>query len=135
MKPEYNILKTAASSLGFKHSIDTFEVIKNHTVSADTKHNLSLAASKRIYSDKEKFSIARLGKKLTSAIRSKISNTTTKLRGKKVLVNDIQSNEVQEFISLTAVAHSLIVSRTAVSKCLTKGKRLKNRWHIYYTSV
>jgi len=52
LKPEYNILEQAGSSLGFKHSEKTLEFFKNNRlaslVSEETRKNLSLAATGRI---------------------------------------------------------------------------------------
>jgi len=49
LKPEYNILEQAGSSLGFKHSEETLEFFKNNRkVSEETRKNLSVAATGRI---------------------------------------------------------------------------------------
>jgi hypothetical protein len=46
---EYNILEEAGSSLGFKHREETIEFFKNERkVSAETRKNLSLAATGRV---------------------------------------------------------------------------------------
>lgn len=39
LKPEYNMLKKAGSSLGFKHSKSTLETMRSRDVSAITKNN------------------------------------------------------------------------------------------------
>lgn len=74
LNPEYNILKKAGSSLGYKHNTKTLDAFKNRTVSQETRNNLSLAASKRIFSkqEKEKLSISHLGKQLPLSVRKKI---------------------------------------------------------------
>ena len=51
LEPEYNILKKAGSLLGFIHSDKTIKTLINRIVSTETRDNLSVAASKRIYSD------------------------------------------------------------------------------------
>lgn len=49
LKPEYNILEEAGSSLGFKHREETLEFFKNERkVSVETRQNLSLAATGRV---------------------------------------------------------------------------------------
>lgn len=68
LKPEYNILEQAGSSLGFKHSKETLEFFKNdRKVSEETRKNLSLAATGRILTeeDKNKISNSRQGIKLS----------------------------------------------------------------------
>lgn len=79
--PEYNILKKAGSLLGFKHSDKTIKTFKNRIVSAETRNSLSAAASKTIYSNKEKsnLSISHLGKKLSLITRTKISDSAIEL--------------------------------------------------------
>lgn len=54
LNPEYNILKKAGSLLGYKHTTKTLDAFKNRMVSTKTRNNLSLAASKRIFSKEEK---------------------------------------------------------------------------------
>jgi len=64
LKPEYNILQLAGSSLGFKHNKKTLDFFKNERkVSEKTRNNLSLAATNRVLTDmdKKKISISRLG--------------------------------------------------------------------------
>lgn len=49
LKPEYNILEEAGSSLGFKHRKETIEFFKNERkASVETRQNLSLAATGRV---------------------------------------------------------------------------------------
>lgn len=123
MKPEYNILKEAGSLLGFKNSDNTIETLRNRIVSATTRNNLWVAASKRIYSDKEKinFSNFHLGKKLSLATRTKISDSAIELRGKAVQAKDTQLDTIERYSSLTASANSLKVSITAISKAIRTG--------------
>lgn len=57
LNPEYNILETAGSSLGFKHSQETLDYFKNkRKVSEETRKNLSKSATGRVlsYADKKK---------------------------------------------------------------------------------
>lgn len=49
LKPQYNILEKAGSSLGFKHSDITLNKFRNERkASEETKKNLSLAAKNRV---------------------------------------------------------------------------------------
>lgn len=55
LKPDYNILELAGSSLGFKHSKETLDFFKNERkVSDETKKNLSLAATGRILTEQDR---------------------------------------------------------------------------------
>jgi group I intron endonuclease len=100
LKPEYNVLEQAGSSLGFKHSDETLEFFKNNRkVSEETRKNLALAATGRILTeeDKKKISDARTGIKLSDETRSKISEAAIKLRGVSVVVTNVNTKEMLEF--------------------------------------
>jgi group I intron endonuclease len=131
LKPEYNILQEAGSSLGFKHSDETLEFFKNiRKVNEETRKNLSLAATGRILTDevKNKISEARKGIKLSDETRDKISAATIALIGIAGIVKDINTNEILEFTNLTDAAKFIGVSRTAVSKSLNTGKPIKKQF-------
>ncbi len=128
LKPEYNILQIAGSSLGFKHSEKTLNFYRNEReVSNETRNNLSLAATGRILSkeDKDKISNKRLGIKLSEETKVKISAAAVSLRGVAVVVKNINTQEETEYPSLTKAAKAIGVSRTAISKASSSGKLLK----------
>ena len=55
LKPEYNILEYASSSLGYKHTQTTLEFFKNERkVTEETRKNLSLAATGRVLTEEDK---------------------------------------------------------------------------------
>ena len=128
LKPEYNILQNAGSSLGFKHSEKTLDFFRNERkVSEETRKNLSLAATGRILSetDKDKISKKRIGIKLSEETKTKISESTIALIGVSVLVKNIETHTEIEYKTLTEAAKAIGVSRTAVSKASNSGKALK----------
>lgn len=52
LKPDYNVLDLAGSSLGFKHKRKTLEYFQNERkVSEETRKNLSLATTGRILTE------------------------------------------------------------------------------------
>lgn len=133
LKPEYNILEQAGSSLGFKHSEETLEFFKNsRKVSEETRKNLSVAATGRILteSERQKISDSRKGIKLSDETRTRISASTTALIGIPVIVKNIDINEEIEYINLTEAAKAIGVSRTAVKKALDSGKLLKKLYYV-----
>jgi group I intron endonuclease len=133
LKPEYNILQNAGSSLGFKHNENTLNFFRNERkVSNETRKNLSLAAIGRILSeeDKNKISNKRLGIKLSEETKSKISVATISLIGVSVVVKNINTQVETEYKSLTEAAEAIGVSRTAVSKGLSSGKPIKKNYII-----
>lgn len=104
LKPRYNILETAGSTLGFKHSQETLDYFKNNRkVSEETRKNLSLAATGRVLSDaeKKKISASRIGINLSAETRAKISAATTSLIGVPVIVKNIHTSLETEYINLT----------------------------------
>lgn len=128
LKPEYNILQQAGSSLGFKHSEKTLEFFKNNRdVSEETRKNLSLAATGRILTeeDKKKISSSRQGIKLSDETRAKLSAAAISLIGVPVIVKNLITLEVIEYTSLTEAAKAIGVSRTAVKKALISEKPIK----------
>lgn len=133
IKPEYNLLKIAGSSLGFRHNKATLDFFKNERrINQEGKNNLSKAASNRILSEleKKKLSQIRLGVKLSEVTRKKITETVTSKIGVPVIVKDLETGSEKPFNSLTQAAEYLNVTRTAISKCLLKKSILKNRYEI-----
>lgn len=131
LNPEYNILEKAGSSLGFKHSDETIEFFKNdRKISEETRNNLSLAATGRIFTeeDKIKMSEIRKGIKLSDETRAKLSATAVTLRGVSVIVKNINTNEELEFTSITEASKYIDVSRTAIRKYIDTNKAIKNQY-------
>lgn len=128
LKPEYNILEQAGSSLGYKHRDETLEFFKKERkASEETRKNLSLAATGRILTieDKKKLSDLRKGAVLSMETRSKIAAAAVSLRGIAVLVKNIHTNEELEFVSLTTAAEYIGVSRPAVKKYVNTDKAIR----------
>jgi group I intron endonuclease len=133
LKPEYNILGTAGSSLGFKHSEQTLKYFReNRIVSDETRNNLSIAARERILPQevRDKISENRKGIKLSDNTRAKISESAILLRGVKVNVTNVETNEVLSFDNLTSAAKHIGVSRPAVAKALKTGSLIKGAFKI-----
>lgn len=133
LRPEYNILNQAGSSLGFKHSEETLGFFRNdRKVSEETRKNLSVAATGRILteSERKKISDSRKGIRLSDETRTKISASTTALIGIPVVVKNMDTNKEMEYVNLTEAAKAIGVSRTAVKKALDSGKLLKKLYYV-----
>nr|QDG01230.1 GIY-YIG endonuclease [Scytalidium sp.] len=116
LKPEYNILKIAGSSLGFRHSEETIARMKSlHLLDDEIRKNRVLA---------------RLGKTVSDESRAKISAAQTALIGIAVVVKNINTDEEIEYSNLTEAAKAIGVSRTAVKKALDLGKNIKGTYFI-----
>jgi len=130
LSPEYNILEIAGSSLGFKHSEETLELFKNRIISEETRNNLSLAATGRILTEEDKIKLSeiRKGIKLSDETKARMSAVFTTLRGVKVIVKNINTNEELEFTSLTEAGKYIGVTRPAIRKYIDTGKPIKNQY-------
>lgn len=129
-KPEYNSLKIARSSLGYKHTSDTLEKFKLRETSDKTRANLSKAATNRVLSEdtKTKISLARKNNKLSELTKSKLSDIAIERNGIAVEVTNVLTGEVKQYPTLTSAALALNVSRTAISKSLVLNRRIKKTY-------
>jgi group I intron endonuclease len=103
LKQKYNILKTAGSSLGFKHSEETWNKMS-------TAHGGKILSKET----KAKIAAAHLGK-------AKIERVGKP--SQRILVIDILRNESQEFESISAVANHLDIRHSTISKYLINNQK------------
>lgn len=134
LKPEYNILSKAGSTLGYKHTTETLKKFKTRKFSKETLVNITKAAKGRVLSEetRTKISKARTGIKLSNETRVKLSAIGTAKIGIAVKVTNIITNEVKEYATLTLAALALGVSRTAVKKAINLGKVIKKIYTIKF---
>jgi group I intron endonuclease len=132
LNPEYNQLKVAGSSFGYKHTPDTMEKFKTRVFSDETLTNLAKAAAGRVLSKETrvKISMAKKGIKLSDQTRTKLSVIATAKWGVSVEVTNIISGETILYPTLTLAALALGVSRTAVKKAMDYAKVLKKTYVI-----
>jgi group I intron endonuclease len=132
LKPEYNILTIAGSSLGFKHTQKTLNMFKFRSASVETRFNLSKSAKGRVLSEetRTKISVARKGIKLSEVTRDKLSIINQMSHGLAVLVHNIKTNEIREYSTVTEAALTLNVSRTTIKNNIKSGKILKDEYII-----
>jgi len=116
ISPEYNVLKIAGSSLGFKHSAKTIEKMK-------TAH---------IYDNEIKLKrrLARLGFKVSEETRVKLSQITTRAIGVPVIVKNNITNEEKQYVNITEAAKVIGVTRTAVRKAINRKKSIKKTYSV-----
>ena len=127
LKPEYNQLKVAGSSFGYKHTAEAKEKFKTRKFSGEMLTNLAKSATGRILSKetRARISMARKGIKLSNQTRTKLSAIGTARRGTSIEVLNIISGETKLYPTLTLAALALGVSRTAVKKTMDCAKVLK----------
>jgi len=94
LKPEYNVLNVAGSTLGYKHTAETLTKFKTRQVSNKTRTNLAKAAKGRILTQevRAKISKARTGIKLSDETKTKLSIIGVTKVGIAVKVKNIISN-------------------------------------------
>lgn len=100
LKPTYNIVEIAGSTLGYKHTPESLEKMRNFVMSEEVRKKKALSTANA-----------------TAAIRIAI------------IVEDTETGEKSEYISLVEAANAIGVSRAAVSQSLL-GKRLLKRRYI-----
>lgn len=111
LKPSYNTLKTAGSTLGYRHTKETKDRMKIlHLLDDELR---------------ERRSLARKGIKQSDGARARIQAAVTERLGIAVVVKNIHTNEETEYVNLTEAAKAIGVSRTAVKKALDLEKTLK----------
>jgi group I intron endonuclease len=132
LQPDYNVLTTAGSSLGYKHTEETLKYFKERVPSEKTRNNLSLAATGRILSEeiREKISSKHKGKVLSESTKLKISEYATNTRGVKVIIKNIENNEEFVFESLVNAGKHLGVTRTAIAKALKNDTLIKGIYKV-----
>jgi group I intron endonuclease len=132
LKPEYNILSTAGSSFGYKHTEETLDKFKLRVFSDEARANLAASATGRVLSEdtKAKISAARSGKKLSAETRAKLSVATAAIHGVAVEVTNIKTGVTEQFSTMTNAAASLGVSRTTVKNIIRTGKILRGSYSI-----
>lgn len=111
LNPEYNVLKIAGSTKGYKHTKATIEKMKTVHLSND---DIKLSRS-----------LARLGFKVSDFTRKRLSEITTARAGIAVTVYNMDTNEEKEYVNITEAAKALNVSRTAVRKAINLKRKLK----------
>ena len=125
--PDYNILKYAYSLLGFKHSEETLEKLKNRIVSPEHKEILSSIHKGKLVSEEtiNKLAVAtasyRKNNPLTTEALANITAKTLAREGVSVSVLNTQTNEIKEFSNQTEAGEFLGVTRQAIYNAVKRG--------------
>lgn len=136
LNPEYNILKSAYSLLGFKHSAENIAKFKLRKVTQEHKDILSSIHLNKVVSQetRDKLSIAttkfKKSNPLTSEALANITAKTTEREGVSVTLLNTQTNEVLDFPTLTKAGEYLGVKRQAIRNAITRGSLVKGLYRI-----
>jgi len=101
LKPEYNIVKIAGSTLGYKHTSESLEKMRNFVLSDEVRE-----------------------RKAKSTVNATASRRTP------IIVENIETNEILEFISLTEAGKALGVTKGAISQALINNSLIKKKYSI-----
>lgn len=112
LKPEYNILKKAGSSFGYKHSLETLLKFKKRKLSPEALMNLKLAKK---------------GKAPTSPLR-KINHLLA--TGHITTVVNKKDNTVKVYDSIRAVSRDIGINHVTILNYINTNKWLKDTYLI-----
>jgi hypothetical protein len=101
LKPDYNIVETAGSTLGYKHTEESLKKMRDFILSDEVLARKRLATK-------------------NAASSNRIS----------ILVENIKTRELCEYKSLTDASYALKVSRAAVSQALLNNRMLRKVYKI-----
>ena len=126
LKPEYNILQVAGSSLGFKYSTRSKLIMsdlkkgKKHT--QQTKDKISLALKGRVHSEetRAKISLSMLNKTPNMETRNKMKIS----HSKPILITNIINNKTYLYPSIKEAALKLNTSSTTIRRHIKKKRVL-----------
>jgi hypothetical protein len=101
LKPEYNIVKIAGSTLGYKHTPASLKKMRDFVLSEEVRERKALATA-----------------------------NATASRRISIVVENIKTLEKSEYISLTEAGKVLGVSRATVSQALLNNRLIKKTYSI-----
>ena len=131
LKPEYNILKTAYSLLGFRHSPENIEKFKLRKISLNHKKLLSLIHKGKIVSQetRNKLAIATTNYKKNNLLSpeslASLRAKTIEREGVSVQILNTLTNEIKKFTNQTEAGQFLGVTRQAVYNAIKRDKPIK----------
>lgn len=101
LKPEYNIVKTAGSTLGYKHTPESLIKMREFVLSDEVRE-----------------------KKVLAAVKAGAANR------KSVLVENILTKEVTEYVSMTEAGVALGVHRNNIVYAVAKNGLIKKTYKV-----
>ncbi len=120
LKPEYNILKTAGSSLGYKHQEEARKKISDsHKEFWNSNPMSEEERNKRMKAVRAARTI--LGKKHEEETKRRIS--AAQPMAKKIEVIDLETNQANTYNSIKAAAKALGIPQCSISRYFTKNQQ------------
>lgn len=103
-KPQYNIVETAGSTLGYKHTQESLEKMRDFILSDEVRDRKALS-----------------------------TENATAARRISIVVENIKTKVKQEYSSLTEAGYALGVSKSSVSQALINDRLIKKTYRISKT--
>lgn len=122
LKPEYNILQLAGSSLGYKHTAESIEKMRNRVVSEEAL--AKWRGPKHSEETKAKLRALNLNRKVSEETRNKIGAS----QGTPVKVTDTETGITDIYHSKIQAAKKLKTSLDTVRRYIISGKPFKGRY-------
>lgn len=101
VKPQYNIVETAGSSLGYKHTPESLSKMRDFVLSDKVRNRKALSTV-----------------------------NATAARRISIIVKNIKTNDMLEYASLTEAGKALGVSRASVSQALLNNRLVKKTYFV-----
>jgi group I intron endonuclease len=151
LKPDYNILKIAGSSLGYKHSENTLAKLRGRKLSEEIRAKMRGAKSPehlvKLREHAAKLAASRIGRKLSEEHKQKISVSTraarlgtkhkdeTRLKigvtlGIVIEVTDLEVGETVEYFSMREAARKLNTNLATIRNYINYKKPFQGRFLI-----
>jgi len=99
LKPEYNIAEIAGSTLGYKHSEESLKKMRNFILSDEVLAKKKLATKNAITA-----------------------------RSIPIIVKNIKTNKISEYVSLSAASNVIGVTKSAISQALINNTIIKKTY-------
>lgn len=103
-KPQYNIVETAGSTLGYKHTQQSLDKMRDFILSDEVRDRKALS-----------------------------TKNATAVRRISIVVENIKTKVKQEYPSLTEAGYALGVSKSSVSQALISDRLIKKTYRISKT--
>ena len=124
LKPEYNILKLAGSSLGYKHTAESLAKMRNRVISEESLAKWK--GPKHSEETKAKLRTLKLNHKVSEETRNKIRAS----QGTSVKVTDTETGITNIYDSKIQAAKELNTSLDTVRRYIISRKAFKDRYLI-----
>lgn len=99
LKPKYNIVEVAGSTLGYKHTEESLKKMRDFILSAEVLAKKKLA-----------------------------TKNATAARSIPIIVKNIKTNEISEYVSLSAASNAIGITKGAVSQALLNNTIIKKTY-------